>query len=253
MNKHSLLDLAREASLIERLKEENPDFFTDPINIGGRYLKDVKATTIIAIKFGGGIVAASDGQATAGNMIGFDRFDKLVRVDKRDIIAIAGVPSLALQICRMIKAEIKTWNGNYTNKLSTEGKLSRLSAILRKNISALGAGIVVVPIYATFDLEKMEPRIFQFEPAGSYVERDFHAEGSGGPFAGSVISSRYDHHNPPTKDEAVEVAIAALAEAHRRDSATGENLFIKIIGRDGVDRVDPEKIIEIQERIKGRR
>ncbi|MCL5733734.1 MAG: hypothetical protein M1334_03725 [Patescibacteria group bacterium] len=250
--KNRLLDLVYDNSLIERLWKEKPDLFIRPENIGGKYLEETKSTTILALKYDDGVVAASDGQATSGDgVIGFDKFDKLIQVEKHTIIAIAGAPTIALQICQMMKAEIRIWNKTYSNKLSTEGKISRLSAIMRKNMAMLQAGIVVVPIYITFEPENNKGRIFQFEPTGSHVEREFHSEGSGGRYAKTVIAANLlGKFGQLSREKAVKLAIASLVEAHRSDAMTGENLFVKVIDKNGASKVSPEEIAELQEQIK---
>lgn len=248
------LDLIRETSIIEELWKRNPDLFINPKNVGGRYIEDIKSTTILALTYNGGVIAASDGQATSGDgVIGFDKFDKLIQVEKRTIIAIAGAPSIALQICQMMKAEIRVWNKTYSNQLSTEGKISRLGAIMRKNMAMLQAGIVVVPIYITFEPENNKGRIFQFEPTGSYVERSFYSEGSGGRYAKTTISTRLINKGRQlSREEAIKLAVSSLVEAHRSDAMTGENLFVKIIDENGVSRLSPEKVLKLQEQIKRR-
>ena len=51
-----------------------------------------QATTILALKFAGGVLVAGDRRATAGNIVVYDRADKVLEIDRHSVMAIAGVP-----------------------------------------------------------------------------------------------------------------------------------------------------------------
>jgi proteasome beta subunit len=227
----SILD-GQHLSMIEYLREKYPHLSLNLDNLAKDNLNVLKGTTIIAIKFKDGVVMASDGQATAGYYKVFNDFEKLKQIEKRTIIAIAGNPAISIAICDSMKAEIKKWNRVYSTKLSTEGKVNRLSRILLNNMSLTAAGIVMMPIFATFEIETKKPRIFHFSSDGSYKEQDYCAEGSGGPTAATVIAEHYSKNL--NSEKAIEISIRALRAAHNVDAATGENLFVKLIDKDGV-------------------
>lgn len=238
----SILD-ELDISMIEYIEAKYPNLSLNFDNLVKDGLSITKATTIIAIKYRDGVVMASDGQATAGYYKVFNDFEKLIQIEKRTIIAIAGSPAISVAICENMKAEIKRWDRVYVNKLSTEGKINRLSKILLHNMSLTAAGIVMVPIFATFEFESQRARIFHFSSDGSYKEQDYCAEGSGGLAATTVISEHYEKPEDLTSEKAVEVAIRALMRAHDTDAATGENFFVKIIDKDGIQKFDnPERI-----------
>ena len=54
-----------------------------------------QATTILAFKFADGVLVAGDRRATAGNVIMYDRADKVLEIDRHSLMAIAGVPATA--------------------------------------------------------------------------------------------------------------------------------------------------------------
>ena len=54
-----------------------------------------ESTTILAFKFGGGVLVAGDRRATAGNTVVYDRADKVLEIDRHSIMAIACVPATA--------------------------------------------------------------------------------------------------------------------------------------------------------------
>jgi proteasome beta subunit len=80
--------------------------------------------------------------------------------------------------------------------------------------------MVVVPLFAGFDVRRRTGRIFTYDVTGGrYEETDFQAEGSGGRDARTTIKLGWRDGLPRT--EGIELAIQALWEAADEDSATG--------------------------------
>jgi proteasome beta subunit len=93
--------------------------------------------------------------------------------------------------------------------------------MVRSNLpAAIQMGLVVVPLFAGYDLRRRRGRIFTFDVTGGrYEETDFQAEGSGGRDARTTIKLSWREDMP--RDEAVELVIRALWQAADEDSATG--------------------------------
>ena len=51
------------------------------------------ATTILAFKYRDGVLVAGDRRATAGNIVMYDRTDKVLEIDRYSVMAIAGAKS----------------------------------------------------------------------------------------------------------------------------------------------------------------
>jgi proteasome beta subunit len=76
--------------------------------------------------------------------------------------------------------------------LSLDGKANRLSTMLRNNLGLAIAGLAVVPLFAGFDLERRQGRIFPTtSPGGRYEEHQFHSIGSGSLFARGSMKKRW--------------------------------------------------------------
>ena len=52
-------------------------------------IQETQGTTIVAFKFAGGVLVAGDRRATAGNVVMYDRTDKVFEVDRHSVMAIA--------------------------------------------------------------------------------------------------------------------------------------------------------------------
>ena len=104
--------------------------------------------------------------------------------------------------------------------LSLEGKANQLSMMVRSNLPAAMQGMVVVPIFAGYDLLRSTGRLYTYDVTGGrYEEHDFVATGSGMLHAGTVVKIGWRENMSRT--EAVSLACRGLWEAADADSATG--------------------------------
>jgi proteasome beta subunit len=92
--------------------------------------------------------------------------------------------------------------------------------LVRGNLPAAMQGMVVVPIFAGFDLAAGSGRLWDYDPTGGrYEEKEFVATGSGSLHAGTVVKVGW--RSNLAADDAVRLALKALWEAADADSATG--------------------------------
>ena len=57
-------------------------------------LEQVEGTTIMAVRYADGVLVAGDRRATMGNLVVYDRADKVLSIDDDTVMAIAGSPSV---------------------------------------------------------------------------------------------------------------------------------------------------------------
>jgi proteasome beta subunit len=177
-------------------------------------------TTIVAIRFGDGVIMAGDRRATAGNMIAQHDIEKVFRSDDYSCVGIAGVAGIGLELVRLFQLELEHYEKLEGRTLSLEGKANRLSAFVRGNLSAAMQGLMVVPLFAGFDEDAGQGRIFSYDATGGrYEERPFHAVGSGSVFARGALKKLYT--DGLSTDDAVLLCMQALYDAADDDSATG--------------------------------
>ncbi|HEV7403730.1 MAG TPA: proteasome subunit alpha [Chthoniobacteraceae bacterium] len=226
---------------------------------GGAHLPTpTEATTILAFKFAGGVLMAGDRRATAGNLVVYDRADKVLEIDPYSLMAIAGVPAMAWEMARMLEHSFQFYRRSQLQEMSHEGKVRALSKLLRDNLGFVMQGIgVVVPLFASYDLETQAPRLYFYDPMGAQFEAtDFAANGSGGQAVRSVLY--YENQFGPrplrkrTEKEAVKVALRALDTAAETDTATGgvdrrARVFpiVKIITQDGITTLPDKQLAKL--------
>jgi proteasome beta subunit len=177
-------------------------------------------TTIVAARFADGVIMAGDRRATAGNMIAQHDIEKVFRSDDFSCVGIAGVAGIGLELVRLFQLELEHYEKLEGRTLSLEGKANRLSAFVRGNLSAAMQGLMVVPMFAGFDEDAGQGRIFSYDATGGrYEERPFHAVGSGSVFARGALKKLYT--GGLAEPDAVAVCMQALYDAADDDSATG--------------------------------
>ncbi|MHB1594494.1 MAG: proteasome subunit beta [Streptosporangiaceae bacterium] len=178
------------------------------------------ATTIVAAAFDGGVVMAGDRRATAGNVIAQRDIEKVFRSDEFSCIGISGVAGIGIEFVRLFQVELEHYEKLEGRELSLEGKANRLGGIIRANLGGAMQGLVVVPLFAGYDLDTGVGRIFSYDVTGGrYEEHRFHSIGSGSVFARGSLKKLYSPQMSTA--DAVLACMQALYDAADDDSATG--------------------------------
>ena len=178
------------------------------------------ATTCVALRFADGVIMAGDRRATSGNLISHRGMEKVVQADLYSGVAIAGAAGPAMEMVKLFQLQLEHYEKVEGVSLSLEGKANQLSMMVRGNLPAAMQGMVVVPIFAGYDLRRADGRLFTYDVTGGrYEERDYIATGSGMLHAGTVIKIGW--HDTLDRSAAIALACRGLWEAADADSATG--------------------------------
>lgn len=177
-------------------------------------------TTVLAMRFDGGVVMAGDRRATVGNLIADRKMEKVFPADDFSAVAIAGAAGPALDMVKILQVELEHYEKLEGETLSLEGKANRLAQMIKGNFPLALQGLVVVPIFSGFDLRRSEGRIFRYDAVGGrYEETDYTATGSGGLHAQATLKKRF--RRDLTRVDAVRASVEALMDAADEDTATG--------------------------------
>ena len=210
-------------------------------------------TTIVALKFPGGVVMAGDRRSTQGNMIAGRDVQKVYITDDYTATGIAGTAAIAVEFARLYAVELEHYEKVEGVPLTFPGKVNRLATMVRGNLGAALQGFVALPLLAGYDLGDPDPRgagrIVSFDAAGGWnvEEEGYQSVGSGSIFAKSSIKKLYSQVT--NADTALRVAIEALYDAADDDSATGGPDLVRgifptavVLGADGAEEVPEERI-----------
>lgn len=222
--------------------------FIESIQPRGEVGQFLEGTTILALIYADGVVIAGDRQATGGFQVGERRVQKVYEVDTHSAIAIAGVAGPCIDMAKLFQTQVEFYEKIEGSHLSLEGKASYLSNMLKSNLPLALQGLIVIPIFAGYDLKENIGRIFKYDiTGGRYEQVDYYAEGSGGKDARSALKKLY---RPEMKSsEALHAVLHALWDAADEDVGTAgpdflRNIYpiVRIIDQSGITEVSPETI-----------
>jgi proteasome beta subunit len=217
---------------------------------------DTQATTVLAFQYKDGVIIAGDRRATAGNIIMYDRADKVIELDQDTIIAIAGSPAVAFEMARQLQTSFQYYRRSQLQALSLNAKVRALGKLIKDNLPMTLQGVgTVVPILTARDAHHHpEPVLYFYDALGAqFLAVDFAVSGSGSPAARSVLQwiNRWSGQPTVERDEkaAVQLALQLLDVAAEGDSATGgvdrrSHVFpqIKVLTKDGLRSLDVDTI-----------
>ena len=221
-----------------------------PIPIGaldGR-LSIPHGTTVVAVRYAGGVLMAGDRRATSGNWISHRRIEKVFAADRHSAVGIAGAAGTAVEMVKLFQLQLEHYEKVEGGALSLDGKANQLGRMVRNHLPAAMQGLAVVPLFAGFDVRQKVGRLFQYDVTGGrYEEHDYATTGSGSMHAGTVLKLGWTPSL--TSDDAVDLALRALLTAADEDSATGgpdllRGIFpvVAHIDADGFTRVPDEDL-----------
>jgi len=189
-------------------------------------LLEAHGTTVIAVKFKGGVLNVADRRATASNLILYEEAEKIMPLDDYTLIAIAGSYAAATEAVRFLQHAFKYYARSQLQEMSLEGKLSEVSRVLSRSVPGALQGIGgFLPIVSAYDQKSREGRIFFYDLLGARFEsREFGAAGSGaerirGAFD-YIVRTKGPFHQMAL-EEALRETLLLLDIAAGLDTATG--------------------------------
>jgi proteasome beta subunit len=214
-------------------------------------------TTVLSFKYADGVIVAGDRLATEGHRVASRDIEKVYPTDAHSLIAIAGAAGPAIEMARLMRIELEHYEKIEGERLEIEGKANKLSQMVRQNLPAAMQGLVVVPLFAGYDLRRRQGRLWKFDiTGGRYEETEYEATGSGGLFAGESLKK--SHSSDCSRDEGLRMAVQALTDAADEDRATGGvDLTRKIFpvvcfcSEGGIDRAPDDEIERVFRSIMG--
>jgi proteasome beta subunit len=149
-----------------------------------------QATTVLSFHYKDGVLIAGDRRATAGNILMYDRADKVIELDKDTVIAIAGSPAVAFEMARTLQTSFQYYRRSQLQALSLHAKVRALGKLIKDNLPMTLQGVgAVVPILTARDPHHQpEPSLYFYDALGAQFQAvDFAVSGSGSPAARSVL------------------------------------------------------------------
>lgn len=210
-------------------------------------LSVAEATTVLAVRYDGGVYMVGDRQATEGYSVAHRRMKKVFPSDDFSAVAISGTAGLAIELVRLFQTELEHYEKLEGTTLSLEGRSNFLARLVRQQLPMAFQGLVVIPVFCGYDQITDTGRLFTFDVVGGrYEEDDFGATGSGAREARSYLRAHYDVTFDA--EQALEVAMRSLVAAAEQDVATsGPDMRREIYPN--VIRIDSQGLIEMDDEL----
>jgi proteasome beta subunit len=244
------------SSFADLLRRQAPDLLPNVRDAVGSGADFPHGTTIVALKYPGGVLIAGDRRSTQGNMIAGRDVQKVYITDDYTATGIAGTAAIAVEFARLYAVELEHYEKLEGVALTFPGKVNRLATMVRGNLGAALQGFIALPLLVGYDLSDPNPqgagRIVSFDAAGGWnIEVEgYQSVGSGSLFAKSAMKKMYSRVTDA--DSALAVAIEALYDAADDDSATGGPDLVRgiyptavTIGAEGAEEITEARIAEL--------
>ena len=200
-----------------------------------------KGTTTIGLVCDKGVVLASEKRATMGHFIASKDAKKVYQIDDLVAMTTAGSVGDAQRLVKWMQVESRLYKMRREEPMTVKGIVILLANILSGNryypyfVQLLVGGV-----------DKNGPGIYSLDAVGGLIEeKKAVATGSGSPMAYGVLEDRYIEKMPI--DEGVELAVRALHNAMKRDSASGDGIDVVKITTDGYTHVEDAEIKRIRD------
>ncbi|HIG01561.1 MAG TPA: proteasome subunit beta [Myxococcales bacterium] len=230
------------SSFFELLQVEQPQLMPNMSAMGQAPIDSIPhGTTVLAMRYEGGVLVAGDRLATAGHSVASRDVVKVFATDNHSCMAISGAAGPSIEMAKVLSVELEHYEKIEGQALELDGKANKLSQMIRQNLPAAMQGLAVVPLFAGFDLRRGSGRLWKFDiTGGRYEEAEFDATGSGGIYARETIKQGW--RSNMDQESATKLAVDALTAAADEDRATGgidleRRIFpiVKLCSRAGVE------------------
>ena len=197
---------------------------------------EYKGTTTIGLVCDTGVVLATERRATMGNFIASKDAKKVYQIDDLIAMTTAGSVGDAQRLVKWMQVESRLYKMRREESMTVKGIVSLLANILSGNRYY---PYFVQLLVGGFD--KNGPSVYSLDAIGGIIEeKKAVSTGSGSPMAYGVLEDRYVENMPI--DDGVELAVRALHNAMKRDSASGDGIEVIKITSDGYIKIDDTEI-----------
>jgi len=194
-------------------------------------------TTTLGLICKDAIILAADKRATAGHFIVAKNIEKVIKLNDRMAVTIAGSVSDIQLLVKVIKAELNLKDIRTNRKSTVKEAANLLSGIVFNNIRAT-YGISHF-IFAGYDDSGLH--LYDIYPDGSIQEHDkFVSSGSGSVLVYGVLESQYKPNL--SIQDGQELALKAVSTALQRDIGSGEGVLVMSITKDGIKTIADRKV-----------
>ena len=190
------------------------------------------ATTTVGVMVEGGVVIGTESQATAGYTIATKTAQKLFKINDYAAATISG----GVADCQYVVNQLRALS-RLKEVEENEVPEPKYMANITRNILFQGRSYyLAMMIVGGYSREEKSGKLYGIDLLGTLYEEDkFISFGSGSPFSLGVLEA--DWKPKMKKEEAIELIKTAISSSRERDAASGYNIQICTIDKDGFTQI----------------
>ena len=192
-------------------------------------------TTTVGMVCKDGVVVATETRATMGTLIAHKTTKKLYKIDEHIALATAGLVGDLQVLARYLNAEANLYRLKREMKMPVKSAATLMSNILNQR--------KFYPYYVQLILggyDETGCHVYSLDAAGGAIPDKYTASGSGSPYVFGVLEDNYK--DGLSIEEGINLAIRSITAATSRDSASGGEINIAVINKDGFKELSTEEI-----------
>nr|MDO8082722.1 proteasome subunit beta [Candidatus Freyarchaeota archaeon] len=187
----------------------------------------ISGTTTLGLICDGGVILATESQATMGNLKANITAPKIYKIAPRISITIAGGVADCQQVAKIMSANLNIRKYEIGRDVSVKAAAQLTSVLLYQNRS-------YISMLVLGGVDETGPHIYTLDPLGSLLEEPkFGATGSGSVLAYGVLEDEYKEGMGI--EEGKELAVRAVKAAKARDINSGGRIQIHKITKEGIE------------------
>jgi len=185
-------------------------------------------TTTVGIMIKGGVVVATDSQATAGTFVASKQFQKLFEINKYTAATIAGGVADSQYVVNQLRALSRL--KEVEEERVPEPKY--VASICRNILFSGRSYFISLMIVGGYSLREKKGKLYGIDLLGTlYEESEYISFGSGSPFSLGVLEA--DWKPNMTKAKGIDLIKTAITSSRERDAGSGFELQICTIDKAG--------------------
>lgn len=210
----------------------------EAVDFHNNSIPEMTGTTIMAVKYNGGIIIGADCRTSMGTYVSSRFTDKLTKITDNIYCCRSGSAADTQIIANYVSEIVQKFS--FTDK---EVPSVKKAAMIAKNIIYKYPSLLAGLIIAGYD---DKPRIYNISLGGTIVEADWQIGGSGSAYIYGFCDVNYKYDM--TMEEALDFVKKSVVCAISRDNASGGSIRMACISKDGVQRFfySGEKVLKDQ-------
>ncbi|KAI0463538.1 Proteasome subunit beta type-1 [Komagataella kurtzmanii] len=203
------------------------------INVDINHLKKGEVnlgTSIMAVKFDGGVILGADSRTTTGAYIANRVTDKLTQVHGTVWCCRSGSAADTQAVADIVKYHLELYEAQHGAPPTTKIAASLFQELCYNNKDALTAGIIC----AGYD-DKEKGAIYSIPIGGSIHKQEYAIAGSGSTFIYGYCNKNFKSNM--TRDETVDFIKTSLSQAIKWDGSSGGVIRMVVLTAFGVERL----------------